>query len=85
MSGQPALDAWVCPPAEGHDYADVSAALHAVAEYWDCPANLGWLYCSRPAGHPGRHVAVGYDEMCAAWPGTHPVTLADLDPAPVTP
>lgn len=35
--------------------------------------------CTRPRGHAGRHVGeAGPGYVCAAWPGTHPLTLEDL-------
>jgi len=36
-------------------------------------------FCTRPPGHPGRHVATGGDLLFAAWPGTHLLTPADLE------
>jgi hypothetical protein len=35
-------------------------------------------FCTRPPGHPGRHVATGGALLFAAWPGTHAVVRADL-------
>jgi hypothetical protein len=41
------------------------------------PEEEPW-FCTRPSGHPGRHVATGGASLYAAWPGTHAPTPADL-------
>lgn len=48
-----------------------------------CPAaTIGYL-CTRPLGHPGRHMAgIGGDRINAAWPGTGRPTAADLEAVP---
>ena len=40
---------------------------------------VGEFWCTRPPGHPGRHMAsIGEDLVVAAWPGDHEPTVADL-------
>jgi hypothetical protein len=34
--------------------------------------------CTRNAGHPGRHVTIGYTAVLAAWPGTSEPVISDL-------
>ena len=36
------------------------------------------MECSRPAGHPGRHMAALDGAVIGAWPGTHPPVKTDL-------
>ena len=68
--------------------------LNGAPEVWRTGVNAGLLaycnalgepygavdtQCSRPTGHPGRHMAAGIgDFVIAAWPGTHPPVKADL-------
>jgi hypothetical protein len=40
--------------------------------------------CTRPPGHPGRHIATGVLDMLAAWPGVHVPVRADLGHPAVT-
>lgn len=49
----------------------------------DCPETLTedghHLYCTLDRGHAGRHLAFGLSSnVCAAWPGEHEPTEADL-------
>lgn len=66
---------------------DVYAAVMAERESGTCcnetsPQISGYA-CSRGALHRGRHIATGAGLVCAAWPGKHAPSLADLgDPAP---
>jgi hypothetical protein len=41
----------------------------------------GWQ-CTRPANHPGRHIATTRTGIAAAWPGNQPPTLTDLKATP---
>jgi len=46
-----------------------------------CPGEH--LGCTRPPGHPGRHIATGVLDMFAAWPGVHVPVQADLGSPPL--
>ncbi len=82
MIGTGIDDCWV--NFELRPFADIAAAVSDEPDC-DCPAVLsrivgpGGFYCLRYDGHPGRHIAVGFAGTCAAWPGTLPPTLADLE------
>jgi hypothetical protein len=49
-----------------------------------CCRAVGYAYlCTRPPGHPNRHIATGLRDRdiiypVAAWPGTHPPTPEDM-------
>jgi hypothetical protein len=49
------------------------------------PTAAGHRVCTRAPGHPGRHIATGAKtaalRIVAAWPGTLPPTLEDLEEA----
>jgi hypothetical protein len=72
---------------EYHPIAEaVCNAIDGAEVDGDCPSVAdGWWPCTRDAGHPGRHMAQGLSAVCAAWPGTHAPTLADLGDTQVVP
>ncbi len=87
MIGTGIDDCWV--NFELRPFADITAAVSDEPD-GECPVILtrvfpdqvGGYYCLRADGHPGRHIAVSFTGTCAAWPGTLPPTLADLEATP---